>query len=304
MKKILLALVLCVQFICSAAIAQTTPNYSDVWWNANESGWGMLLNHQGDTIFTPWYTYGTDGRARWYTVQVTRQADGSYTGPISQTTGVPLNLINGQQSLATTTQVGTGTFRFTSASAGTFAYTIGSVNQTKNITRQQFTATATTCTAQPGTTSRATSQNYQDLWWVPAESGWGLNLAHQSDTIFAAWFTYAADGSAQWLFGSNLPRQSDGSYTGVLARATGTPFSAISGTQALQTAVAVGTMTLRFSDGERGVMSYTVDGVAGTKNISRLVFGSTIPVCSNPASTLTTNPRRHESQLTSSGRSG
>ena len=25
----------------------------------------------------------------------------------------------------------------------------------------------------------------QDLWWNPAESGWGINLAHQDDTVFA-----------------------------------------------------------------------------------------------------------------------
>ena len=31
---------------------------------------------------------------------------------------------------------------------------------------------------------------------APADSepGWGINFAHQSDTIFATWFTYGADG--------------------------------------------------------------------------------------------------------------
>ncbi len=34
--------------------------------------------------------------------------------------------------------------------------------------------------------------NYQGLWWnAPAgsESGWGINFAHQGDTLFATWFT-------------------------------------------------------------------------------------------------------------------
>ena len=287
MKKLFLSIWLVTQFMFCSAWAQTNPNYSDLWWNQNESGWGMMLNHQGDTIFAPWYTYGADGRARWYTVQVTRQSDGSYAGPVAQTTGIALNLINGQKSLATTTTVGSATFRFTSNSAGTFAYTIGNVSQTKTISRQQFTATATTCSAQTGTVSRAASQNYQDLWWVPNESGWGVNLAHQGDILFAAWFTYAADGSAQWLFGSNVPRLADGSFAGILYRATGTPYSQINGQPSLQTTAAVGNIAFRFSDGENGLMTYTVDGVPGSKNIVRQVFGSTVSVCTNPSSTVT-----------------
>ena len=49
-------------------------------------------------------------------------------------------------------------------------------------------------TCQPSSESRAALGNYQDLWWNPAESGWGINLAHQGDTIVATWSTYGADG--------------------------------------------------------------------------------------------------------------
>ena len=290
MKKILFALGIVVQLCFCNAWAQTGPNYSDLWWNQNESGWGMMLNHQGDTIFAPWYTYGVDGKARWYTVQVTRQADGSYAGPIGQTTGVPLNLINGQASLKSTTTVGNATLRFANNNAGTFAFTIGNVTQTKAISRQQYTTTATTCSLQPtAATSRATSQNYQDLWWVPLESGWGVNIAHQGDILFVAWFTYAADGSAQWLFGSNVKRQADGSYAGELYRATGTPFAQINGQPSLLSAPVVGNISFRFNDGEQGVMTYSVEGVSGSKNIVRQVFGSTVSVCTNPSSTVTSN---------------
>ncbi|HEX7327114.1 MAG TPA: S8 family peptidase, partial [Casimicrobiaceae bacterium] len=44
--------------------------------------------------------------------------------------------------------------------------------------------------------------NYQGLWWAsPAtsESGWGLNVAHQGNLIFATWFTYDTSGKALWL---------------------------------------------------------------------------------------------------------
>ena len=48
----------------------------------------------------------------------------------------------------------------------------------------------------------AAGSNYQGLWWkAPAgsESGWGINFAHQGDTIFATWFTYDANGKPLWL---------------------------------------------------------------------------------------------------------
>src|SRR5215471_9867997 len=44
--------------------------------------------------------------------------------------------------------------------------------------------------------------NYTGLWWAdPAgsESGWGINFAHQGDTIFATWFTYDSTGAGMWL---------------------------------------------------------------------------------------------------------
>ena len=40
--------------------------------------------------------------------------------------------------------------------------------------------------------------NYQGVWWnAPpgSESGWGINFAHQGDSLFATWFTYDVDGS-------------------------------------------------------------------------------------------------------------
>ncbi|TMG87516.1 MAG: hypothetical protein E6H78_01000, partial [Betaproteobacteria bacterium] len=41
--------------------------------------------------------------------------------------------------------------------------------------------------------------NYEGLWWkspAESESGWGINFAHQGDTIFATWFTYDLTGKA------------------------------------------------------------------------------------------------------------
>jgi hypothetical protein len=268
-----------------------SPVYTDLWWNPAESGWGINLNHQNDIIFATWFTYGANNANAWYVMSdLRRQADGSFTGSIFQTTGVPFNQINGASSTRSVNNVGNATLRFSSAGAGTFSYTVNGVSQSKNIVRQPLIQTPTTCTQQAASSSRATSQNYQDLWFIPAESGWGVNLTHQGDILFATWFTYNAAGNGQWLVASNVARQADGSYTGRLFRTTGVAFNLISGTQSTQSVSDVGSITFRFTNGEAGVMTYTLDGVAGTKNIVRQVFGSTVNSCTNPASTVTTNP--------------
>ena len=49
------------------------------------------------------------------------------------------------------------------------------------------------------TTIAVGTSNYEGLWWNPAESGWGINFAHQGDQIFATWYTYDTAGRAWWL---------------------------------------------------------------------------------------------------------
>jgi hypothetical protein len=45
----------------------------------------------------------------------------------------------------TVTQVGTGTFTFSGAGNGTFAYTVDGFSQTKAITRQAYSSPLTAC---------------------------------------------------------------------------------------------------------------------------------------------------------------
>ena len=73
--------------------------------------------------------------------------------------------------------------------------------------------------------AREGASNHTDLWWNPAENGWGLGLAEQGEAIFLAWYSYAGDGEPQWLTGL-LARQADGSFQGALNRALeGTPYT-------------------------------------------------------------------------------
>ena len=69
--------------------------------------------------------------------------------------------------------------------------------------------------------------NYQDMWWNPNESGWGVNVAQQNNTMFATWFIYGANNQPLWLVMSNAQRSGSAgnTFTGDLFQTTGTPFT-------------------------------------------------------------------------------
>jgi len=126
--------------------------------------------------------------------------------------------------------------------------------------------------------------NYEGLWWnspAGSESGWGLNLAHQGNVIFATWFTYDATGSPWWLsMTANFSSATTTTnvYTGTLVQSTGPAFDSVPFSPALVRSVVVGTGALTFTDLNDGTFSYSVAGVTQTKNITRQVFGQ-VPTC-------------------------
>ncbi len=123
------------------AVAQSVPaaNYSDIWWNPNESGWGVTFTQHptSNQVFAVWYTY--DPRA----------ADSASPGNFK-----PLWLVMPGGQWATPTHL-TGDVYVTVASTGTgsFSYAIAapsglasadpafgipSFSGTKQIQRQPF----------------------------------------------------------------------------------------------------------------------------------------------------------------------
>jgi hypothetical protein len=195
-------------------------NYQGLWWatGGTESGWGLSLAHQGDTIFAAWFTYDTSGRGWWLVMTAPKTGANRYEGDLYQATGPAFSAQPFDPARVRPTKVGTGTLTFGDADNGTFMYalTTPAVTQTKNITREVFGPLPTCAFASPPDLAAAT--NYQDLWWTaPAasESGWGIGLSHQGDTIFATWFTYDADGAPMWLV-VTAPRTGPGIYAGDL----------------------------------------------------------------------------------------
>ena len=265
---------------------QTQPaeNYQALWWRSpagSENGWGVNITHQADTLFATWFTYDTDGTGMWLVMSAGRKvADKRYTGELYRTTGPAFssNPFNPAQVFAT--QVGTATFEFTDASNGTFTYTVNSVTQSKPITKQVFSNPVPTCVSGG---SAGSSPNFQDLWWrAPAgsESGWGVNITHQGDTLFATWFTYDANGRGLWLVMSNGVRSAgSNTYTGDLFRTTGPPFNTANWNNAQFNFTDVGSATFAFTDALNGTFTYTVDGVTQSKPIVRQVFATPATAC-------------------------
>jgi hypothetical protein len=127
------------------------------------------------------------------------------------------------------------------------------------------------------------SFNVQDLWWAsPAgsEAGWGVNITHQGDILFATWFTYGADGNGLWLVMSAGAKTGPNTYSGTLYQTTGPSFDSAAFDPAQVKATPVGNATFAFADPNNGTFSYTVNGISQTKNITRTVYASPVPTCS------------------------
>ena len=250
-----------------------STNHTALWWNANESGWGININHQGNIVFATLFTYNPNGTPLWLVMSKgDRQADGSYAGTLYKTMGP---VFNAQPWSPISLQaVGTMSLVFTGDAAAALTYTYNGATVTKAITKQSF-RTLPTCSW--SSFDRSFADNFQDLWWNQNESGWGVNVTHQEDVLFATLFTYNASGQPMWYVMSDGERTAPGQYSGALYSTTGpafnaTPWTAVGLTQ-------VGSMSFNFTDGNTGTMTYTVNGVQVTKAIQRQVFSNPKTQC-------------------------
>ena len=294
MHSALRVLVLCASLFASAAWAQAAGNYQGLWWASpasSESGWGINFTHQrspqspsdvfNDVIFATWFTYDANGRPVWYSSTMRQPTPDVlfFTGEIYKTAGPVFSATPFDPKLVTATIVGNALVTFSNDQLASFKYTVGGVTQIKTITPQVFRSRPS-CTFFPQATLAA-AVNYQGLWWAsPAgvESGWGINFAHQSDVIFATWFTYDVDKEPLWL-SATFQKNPDGSFTGDLFRTKGPPFDAVPFSPALVSATKVGTGTLRFTSGLNGTFAYTVNGIAQSKTITQQIFASQATLC-------------------------
>ena len=261
-------------------------NYQALWWASppeSESGWGLNIAHQGDVLFATWFTYDAQGRGMWLVMSELRSQPGNvYSGAIHRASGPAFNAVPFNPEQVSLELVGSATLTFADEANGTFRYTVGSVTQTKAITRQVFGPREPSCNATNTFTPQA--PNLTDLWWASPpgiERGWGINFTHQGDLVFATWFTYGADGRGQWLVMSEGRLTPPNVYGGALYRTTGPSFDVAVWDRTRVTRTQVGTMSIAYSqsDPQSATLTYTLDGVTQVKPITRQAIASPATVC-------------------------
>jgi hypothetical protein len=113
-------------------------DYSDLWYNANESGWGLnLVQHASNQVFGVIYTYEAPNRPIWFVMPGGAwTANTVFTGNLYQVSATALNTTAFKE--GPVTQVGTATLTFSDVNHATFSYTVNNVLVTKTIQRQPF----------------------------------------------------------------------------------------------------------------------------------------------------------------------
>lgn len=141
MKRTLRCTILSIALAASApAFAANTSgtDYSDLWWNPNESGWGVTLTHQDNALFATMFVFDRNGDAQWYSgVGYSSAGSNTFTGQLFEGRG-PWNGGAFNPALATNRQVGTITLDLPQVSSGTMTYTVDGVAVTKAIQRETF----------------------------------------------------------------------------------------------------------------------------------------------------------------------
>jgi hypothetical protein len=112
-----------------------------------------------------------------------------------------------------------------------------------------------------------------DLWWNPQESGWGVNIIHQSNVMFMTFFVYGADGRARWYVAPDTrcggaPRDMQQVCVGPLYETSGPVVSTAFDPGAVQRRL-VGDVTFLYARPYGGNLSYRIDGVGTGRFLRR-----------------------------------
>jgi hypothetical protein len=81
LKRLILAV-----FLLFASLNASAQNYTDVYYNPAEPGWGVFLVQSETVQFLAFFIYGSDDKPIWYTAILTQDANGNYNGTLYATT--------------------------------------------------------------------------------------------------------------------------------------------------------------------------------------------------------------------------
>ncbi|MES2934666.1 MAG: hypothetical protein V4805_14400 [Pseudomonadota bacterium] len=113
--------------------------------------------------------------------------------------------------------------------------------------------------------------SYSDLWFNPAEPGWGVGITQHGNTLFASWYTYDGAGKATWLVIADGIWTDSKTYSANLYATSGqnTTIAFAPGNVLVKP---VGKASFVFADADHASLEFTYEGIARTKPLSRFVF--------------------------------
>ncbi len=141
----------------------------------------------------------------------------------------------------------------------------------------------TTCF--PSSLAANTPDALSGLWWKSDESGWGIHFTQRGSTIFAAWYTYDANGNPKWYVSTcAMPSGTtgtSGTCNGTVYEVSGPTFFGTPFNSSAVTPLANGTLQVAFQNAGNALMTYT--GVAGQSRTN-------VPITRQPLAAGTTQP--------------
>jgi hypothetical protein len=115
---------------------------------------------------------------------------------------------------------------------------------------------------------QAAAIDYTDIWYLPSESGWGVNLIQAEDVIFVTFFVYGPSNQPTWYV-AIIYRDANGNFAGSLYSTVG-PYFGGPWNPALYAATLAGTASFYPSSAYDGTLIYSLaGGPTVTKTIQR-----------------------------------
>ena len=132
-------LIVALGFSLPASATTAGTDFTDLWYNPNEDGWGINLIQQANIIFATMFVYGTDGRAHWFVASNMQGSGNTFSGTLFETTGPAFN-VTWSPALVSKPAVGSITVTFNTLNTATLVYNVSGASVTKQIQRQTWAA--------------------------------------------------------------------------------------------------------------------------------------------------------------------
>lgn len=116
---------------------------------------------------------------------------------------------------------------------------------------------------------------WQDLWWSGmTENGWGMSIVQHRDELFAIIYAYDENEQPIWyVVPSGTWNEAHTAFSGTAYIPKGSSFKGYDGSK-FDIGAPVGNVTIAFNNlANFASLDYTINGVSGRKQITRIPFG-------------------------------